>query len=180
MPHRYETGYEIGQDNIRNWGMDIHNPVFFSSSILIITFVVSTLLAPNDASLILGAVAVSLSLICVGLAGGGLAALSAAAIASADSSMHPTMTSSRAERATEFTASASEMPPTFISCALPLLAPISGRMPWTSAISSAPSLLRSSVLNMGPKSFMIVSSWVWPHWVFNRPAGSSLETRHTG
>jgi BCCT family betaine/carnitine transporter len=51
---QYDIDHEIGENNIRLWGMDIHNPVFFSSSILIITFVVSTLLAPNDASLILG------------------------------------------------------------------------------------------------------------------------------
>ncbi len=24
----YETEYEIGQDNLQRWGMDIHHPVF--------------------------------------------------------------------------------------------------------------------------------------------------------
>jgi BCCT family betaine/carnitine transporter len=32
MPNRYDTDYEIGQDNIRTWGMDFHNPVFITSS----------------------------------------------------------------------------------------------------------------------------------------------------
>ena len=36
MPHRYETEYEIGQDNLKKFGMDIHNPVFWVSAILIL------------------------------------------------------------------------------------------------------------------------------------------------
>ncbi len=49
MPELYETDYTIGQDNIRRWGMDIHNPVFIISSFLVLFFVVSTLLFPSDA-----------------------------------------------------------------------------------------------------------------------------------
>jgi BCCT family betaine/carnitine transporter len=50
----YNIDHEIGENNIRLWGMDIHNPVFFFSAALIIVFVVSTLLDPTDASFILG------------------------------------------------------------------------------------------------------------------------------
>ena len=39
----YETDYELGQDNIRPLGLDIHNPVFLISSTLIIAFVVIAL-----------------------------------------------------------------------------------------------------------------------------------------
>jgi BCCT family betaine/carnitine transporter len=52
--YAYDTEHEIGENNIRMLGMDVHNPVFFGSALLIIAFVVGTLLAPNDASLILG------------------------------------------------------------------------------------------------------------------------------
>ena len=52
--YAYDTDHEIGENNIRMLGMDVHNPVFFGSAILIIIFVVGTLLAPTDASLILG------------------------------------------------------------------------------------------------------------------------------
>ena len=52
--HDYYTDHEIGDNNIRMLGMDVHNPVFFGSAILIILFVVGTLLAPTQASLILG------------------------------------------------------------------------------------------------------------------------------
>ena len=52
--HVYDTDHEIGDNNIRMLGMDVHNPVFFGSAILIILFVVGTLIAPTQASLILG------------------------------------------------------------------------------------------------------------------------------
>ena len=39
MPHRYDTDYEVGQDNIRTWGMDIHNLVFLVSALLVLLFV---------------------------------------------------------------------------------------------------------------------------------------------
>ncbi|MCV6608170.1 MAG: BCCT family transporter, partial [Campylobacterales bacterium] len=45
----YNTDYKVGQDNVKLLGMDLHNPVFFISSMLIVTFVVVTLLFPVDA-----------------------------------------------------------------------------------------------------------------------------------
>ncbi len=48
-PAAYETEYEIGQDNLQRWGMDIHHPVFWMSAILVATFVVGTLVAPSQA-----------------------------------------------------------------------------------------------------------------------------------
>ena len=44
----YQTDYEVGQDNLNRWGMDMHNPVFFISAFLIITFVVGSLLFPDQ------------------------------------------------------------------------------------------------------------------------------------
>ena len=35
----FETEYELGQDNIRPFGLDIHNPVFVISSVVIAGFV---------------------------------------------------------------------------------------------------------------------------------------------
>jgi betaine/carnitine transporter, BCCT family len=49
MPDRYNTDYEIGQDNIRTWGMDFHNPVFIVSALLVLLFVIGTLMFPGDA-----------------------------------------------------------------------------------------------------------------------------------
>lgn len=43
----YETDYEAGQDNVNTFGLELHNPVFFISAILIIAFVVMTLLFPD-------------------------------------------------------------------------------------------------------------------------------------
>nr|WP_321445573.1 BCCT family transporter [uncultured Cohaesibacter sp.] len=45
----YETEYEVGQDNINAFGMDVHNPVFLISALLILAFVVGTLVAPTEA-----------------------------------------------------------------------------------------------------------------------------------
>lgn len=45
----YSTDYEMGQDNIRPLGLDIHNPVFLISSILIFAFVLLAL-ANQEAS----------------------------------------------------------------------------------------------------------------------------------
>lgn len=44
-----ETDYEVGQDNVRVWGLDIHNPVFLISAIIIIAFVIGTLIAGEAA-----------------------------------------------------------------------------------------------------------------------------------
>lgn len=46
---KYETDYELGQDNIRPIGLDIHNPVFLISSVVIIGFVLLAL-ANQEAS----------------------------------------------------------------------------------------------------------------------------------
>ena len=43
---RFATDYKIGQDNIKRWGMDMHNPVFFISAVLAIVFIVLTLMNP--------------------------------------------------------------------------------------------------------------------------------------
>ncbi|MCM8855258.1 MAG: BCCT family transporter [Candidatus Thiodiazotropha sp.] len=44
----YDTDYEIGQDNLELFGMDMHNPVFFISAGLILIFVIGALLFPAD------------------------------------------------------------------------------------------------------------------------------------
>ncbi len=49
MPDRYDTDYDIGQDNLQKFGMDIHHPVFWTCSVLILAFVVGTLLMPEAA-----------------------------------------------------------------------------------------------------------------------------------
>ena len=36
---KYETDYCAGQDNVKIWGMDIHNPVFGISASLILLFI---------------------------------------------------------------------------------------------------------------------------------------------
>ncbi|WP_101757878.1 BCCT family transporter [Oceanicoccus sp. KOV_DT_Chl] len=54
----YPTDYEIGQDNIEIMGMDIHNPVFFVSSLLIILFVTGTIIYPEGANHLLNEVKV--------------------------------------------------------------------------------------------------------------------------
>ena len=45
----FSTEYELGQDNIRPMGLDIHNPVFLISSIVIFGFVLLSL-ANQEAS----------------------------------------------------------------------------------------------------------------------------------
>ncbi len=45
----FQTDFELGQDNIRPFGFDIHNPVFLISSLLIIAFVLLAL-ANQEAS----------------------------------------------------------------------------------------------------------------------------------
>ncbi len=49
----YDIDHEIGENNIQVLGMDVHNPVFFSSAILITLFVVGTLIAPAGAASLL-------------------------------------------------------------------------------------------------------------------------------
>lgn len=50
MPDRYATEYEVGQDNLRKWGMDFHHPVFWVATLLIAVFILGTLIAPGDAN----------------------------------------------------------------------------------------------------------------------------------
>ena len=38
-----QTGYEIGQDNVKFLGLEVHKPVFFVSSLTIIAFVAGVL-----------------------------------------------------------------------------------------------------------------------------------------
>ena len=45
----YETEYKVGQDNLKQWGLDVHHPVFWISSGLVVLFVVGVLLAPEAA-----------------------------------------------------------------------------------------------------------------------------------
>ena len=45
----YDTDYELGQDNLKKWGMDVHHPVFWISSGLVLLFVVGVLIAPEAA-----------------------------------------------------------------------------------------------------------------------------------
>jgi len=46
----YETDYDVGQDNVQVLGMDLHNPVFFISAVLVIAFVAGTLAFPESAN----------------------------------------------------------------------------------------------------------------------------------
>lgn len=50
----YDTEHEIGEHNVRFWGLDVHNPVFFCSAALIVVFVLGTLLAPELAATLMG------------------------------------------------------------------------------------------------------------------------------
>ena len=50
----YKTDHEVGEKNIQLLGLDLHNPVFFTSALLILFFVVATLLAPEFAASVLG------------------------------------------------------------------------------------------------------------------------------
>ncbi|MEL0612233.1 BCCT family transporter [Marinomonas arenicola] len=52
----YNTSYTVGQDNIRFLGMDILNPVFSTSAIIILAFIIATIMFPADAKeMLLGA-----------------------------------------------------------------------------------------------------------------------------
>jgi BCCT family betaine/carnitine transporter len=46
---RASYDYEVGQDNVRVLGLDIHNPVFIVSAVLVVAFVVGTLLFLDSA-----------------------------------------------------------------------------------------------------------------------------------
>ncbi len=45
----YDTDYKAGQDNVQIMGLDVHNPVFGISALLILLFVIGTLMFPAEA-----------------------------------------------------------------------------------------------------------------------------------
>ena len=45
----FDTDFEAGQDNVQVLGLDLHNPVFFVSSLLVVVFVVGTIMFPEQA-----------------------------------------------------------------------------------------------------------------------------------
>ncbi|QKJ22466.1 BCCT family transporter [Poseidonibacter lekithochrous] len=47
------TKYKVGQDNLQKFGLDVHNPVFAISAILILVFVIGTLASPKEAKEVL-------------------------------------------------------------------------------------------------------------------------------
>ncbi|MER0237828.1 BCCT family transporter [Fulvimarina sp. MAC8] len=49
IPEQSVTNYEVGQDNVQKFGLDIHNPVFPISAGIIILFVAFTLIFPDAA-----------------------------------------------------------------------------------------------------------------------------------
>ncbi len=46
----YQTDYQIGEQNVKPLGLDLHNPVFFLSALLIIVFVVLSLMYPGQSN----------------------------------------------------------------------------------------------------------------------------------
>lgn len=46
----YDTDYKVGQDNVRIFGLDVHNPVFWVSALLIVLFIVLVLIFPHSAN----------------------------------------------------------------------------------------------------------------------------------
>lgn len=55
IAHIDNTDYEIGQDNVRRLGMDMHNPVFMVSAVVMLAFVIFTLVFTKDAKTALDA-----------------------------------------------------------------------------------------------------------------------------
>ena len=54
MSNTNEDDYEIGQDNVQLFGLDIHNPVFIISGLTIIGFVIITLMFQEGAGAFFG------------------------------------------------------------------------------------------------------------------------------
>lgn len=50
MAKRYQCDYQAGEDNIQLFGLDVHNPVFFTSASLILLFVALALGFPEQAN----------------------------------------------------------------------------------------------------------------------------------
>lgn len=53
MSSQYSTEHELGDNNVQVVGLDIHNPVFIISVLLILVFVIVTLIAPAETKVIL-------------------------------------------------------------------------------------------------------------------------------
>lgn len=49
----YDVDYKVGQDNVQVLGLDVHNPVFGISGVLILLFVVGALVFPAESKQIL-------------------------------------------------------------------------------------------------------------------------------
>jgi len=49
----YNTAYKVGQDNTQFFGLDVLNPVFMSSALIIFAFIIGTILFPADAKTLL-------------------------------------------------------------------------------------------------------------------------------
>ena len=47
MKNHFDTEYEIGQQNLKRWGMDIYHPVFWIPSALVFAFVVLAIVFPE-------------------------------------------------------------------------------------------------------------------------------------
>ena len=54
VPHPIETDFDIGEQNIQPFGLDIHNPVFLISGISIVAFVLITLMFQDAAGAFFG------------------------------------------------------------------------------------------------------------------------------
>ena len=52
--NHYDSPYKVGQDNVRIFRMELHNPVFFITAFITIGFVVAALLSPQHAEVVLG------------------------------------------------------------------------------------------------------------------------------
>ena len=52
-PENKTVKYRIGQDNLQKFGLDMHNPVFIISAILILVFVIGTLASPKESKEVL-------------------------------------------------------------------------------------------------------------------------------
>ena len=53
-PNKADTDYEIGQDNVQIFGLDVHNPVFLISGVAIVAFVILTLMFQDGAATFFG------------------------------------------------------------------------------------------------------------------------------
>ncbi len=51
----YDTEHSIGENNVQFLGLDMHNPVFFISAVLVVLFVIGTIMFPEPASVALSA-----------------------------------------------------------------------------------------------------------------------------